>query len=125
MIEERRRQPGDDLLSLLIHHEEAGDRVSDAELLALVGALIAAGSDTTVHTLRFMLLDLLQHRDQLALVQRDPSLARAAMEESLRYNHFSRLGLPMYALEDVELHGVTIARGEMVFPMAGAASATR
>ena len=121
LIEERRGRPGDDLLSILIHHEESGDRVSDPELLALVGALIAAGSDTTVHTLRFMLLDLLQHRDQLALVQRDPSLARAAMEESLRYNHFSRLGLPMYALEDVELHGVNIGKGEMVFSLSGSA----
>jgi cytochrome P450 len=121
LIEQRRGEPGDDLLSILIQHEEDGDRVSDAELLALVGALIAAGSDTTVHTLRFMLLDLLRNPEQLALVRKDPSLARAAMEESLRYDHFSRLGLPMYALEDLELHGVPIAKGEMVFSLSGSA----
>ena len=121
LIEERRREPGDDLLSVLIQHEEAGDRVSDAELLALVGALIAAGSDTTVHTLRFMLLDLLRNPEQLTLLRRDPSLARAAMDESLRFDNFSRFGLPMYALEDLELHGVSIGKGEMVFPLMGSA----
>lgn len=122
LITRRRSHPGTDLLSVLIHHEEEGTRLSESELLGLVGAMIIAGSDTTVHTLRFMLLDLLQHPEQLARVRNDPSLTRAAMDESLRFNNFNLLGAPSYALEDVTIRGVAIERGQNVMALAGAAS---
>lgn len=120
LIAERRANPGSDLLSVLIHHEEEGLRLSEPELLGLVSAIITGGSDTTVHTLRFLFLDLLEHPEQLALVRADPTLARAAMEESLRYNLFSRFGAPAYALEDVTIRGVLVERGQTVIPMTGA-----
>lgn len=121
LIAERRQRPGGDLLSTLIHHEEEGTRLSEPELLGLVSAIITGGSDTTVHTLRFLLLDLLEHPEQLARVRQDPSLARVAMEESLRFNLFSRFGSPAYALEDVTLCGVKVERGQTVIPLTGAA----
>ncbi|MBA3549966.1 MAG: cytochrome P450 [Nannocystis sp.] len=122
LIAERRKQPGDDLLSVLIHHEEQGARLTEPELLGLVGAMIVAGSDTTLHTLRFMFLDLLQHPEQLLRVRSSPPLARAAMDESLRFNNLNLLGNPAHALEDLTIRGVNIERGQTVIPLTGAAS---
>ena len=56
LLAERRQRPGDDLLSTLIHLEEEGARLDEAELIGLVESIIIGGADTTVHTLRFMLL---------------------------------------------------------------------
>lgn len=120
LIEERRERPGVDLLSTLIHHQEEGNSLTADELLGLVGAIIVGGSDTTVHTLRFTLLALLRHPEQLERVRREPALARMAMEETLRYDHFNRLGSPCYALEDLEIRGVEIRQRQMVIPMTGA-----
>lgn len=120
LIAERRQSPGEDLLSTLIHHEEEGVKLSEPELLGLVEALIVAGTDTTGHTLRFLLLDLMRNPEQLARVRADPSRARDAMEESLRFDKFNRFGVPIYALEDVTIRGVTIGKGQMVMPLTGA-----
>jgi cytochrome P450 len=120
LISERRQRPGEDLLSTLIHHEEEGVKLSEPELLGLVEALIVAGTDTTGHTLRFLLLDLMRNPEQLARVRADPSRARDAMEESLRFDKFNRFGVPIYALEDVTIRGVTIGKGQMVMPLTGA-----
>ncbi|MBK7824602.1 cytochrome P450 [Nannocystis sp.] len=122
LIAERRVHPGDDLLSTLIHHEEAGARLSEYELMSMVGAIIVGGSDTTVHTLRFMLLNLLRNPEQLARVRADTRLVGALLEETLRFDQFGKLGSPCYALEDLSIRGVPIARGQMVIPMAGAAT---
>lgn len=120
LVDERRERPGSDLLSTLIHHSDEGLRLSSEELMGLLGAIVIAGSDTTVHTLRFMLLNLLRRPDQLAIVRRDPTRLRAAMEETLRFDQFGRFGAPCYALEDVTIRGVQIRRRQMVIPMTGA-----
>ena len=122
LLAERRQRPGDDFLSTLIHLEEAGGRLSEAELIGVVESIIIGGADTTVHTLRFMLLDLLRHPAQLARVRADPGLARAAMEETLRFDHFNKFGTPYYARTDLTIGGVDIARGSTVIPMKGAGS---
>lgn len=121
IIARRRAHPGPDLLSTLIHYEEEGARLSEAELLGLVEALIVAGTDSTGHTIRFLLLDLLRNPEQLEKLRRDPGRARDAMEESLRLSKFNRLGIPLFALEDVEIRGVKIGKGQMVIPLTGAA----
>ncbi len=122
LLAERRQRPGDDLLSNLIHIEEEGGRLSEAELIGMVESIIIGGADTTVHTLRFMLLNLLRNPEQLARVRADPSLARAAMEETLRFDHFNKFGTPSFALEDLTIGDVPIAKGSTVIPMKGAGS---
>jgi cytochrome P450 enzyme len=118
IIEERRAHLGDDLLSDLIRAEESGDRLSGDELVALIGVLVIAGADTTVHALCFAVLDLLRHPEARRAVLEDRSLVRNAIEESLRHEPFGKLGsIPRYALEDVEIHGVRIGKGEMVVPV--------
>jgi cytochrome P450 len=122
LIAERRRQPGDDLLSTLVHLEEEGGRLSEAELIGMVESIIIGGADTTVHTLRFMLLNLLRNPEQLARVRAEPGLARAAMEETLRFDHFNKFGSPSFVLEDLTIGGVPVPRGSTVICMKGAAS---
>lgn len=122
LLAERRQRPGDDLLSTLIHLEEEGARLDEAELIGLVESIIIGGADTTVHTLRFMLLNLLRsplHRER---VRDDPTLARAAMEETLRFDHFNKFGTPAYARTDLTIGGVDIARGQTLLPMRAAGS---
>jgi cytochrome P450 enzyme len=120
LIAERRAQPGPDLLSDLIHLEEEGTRLTEPELLGLIESIIIGGVDTTVHTLRFMLLNLLRCPEQLARVRDDPTLARAAMEETLRFDHFNKFGSPAYAREDLTIGGVEITKGSTVLPMRAA-----
>jgi cytochrome P450 len=116
-IAERRANPReDDLLSLLINACDTDDRLSDGELLSLVSGLLIGGSDTTVHLTTYTIHELLRHPDQLALLRADPSLARLALDETLRFNGFGRGGgLTRFAREDFEYEGVTLRRGQPVF----------
>lgn len=122
LLSDRRQRPGDDLLSDLIHLEEEGARLSEPELIGLVESIIIGGADTTVHTLRFMLHNLLRNPQQCAQVQGDPTLARAAMEETLRFDHFNKFGTPAYARTDLTIGGVHISRGQTLLPMRAAGS---
>jgi cytochrome P450 len=118
IIDERRARLGDDLLSDLIRVEEAGDRLSSIELLRLIAALVIAGANTTVHALCFAVLDLLRHPEAWQAIVADRSLVRNAVEETLRHEPFSKFGaIPRYALEDVELRGTRIPKGEMAVPL--------
>jgi cytochrome P450 len=112
-IEERRANPGDDLLSVLVHAEVDGEGLSDVEIFAGVGLLGAAGNDSTRSVFTSGMLGLMEERDQLELLLDDPSLIPGAVEELLRFypafSHFRRT-----ATRDVELHGRTIRAGDKV-----------
>ena len=86
MIAERRANPRDDLLTALIGAEDAGDRLSPEELVAMVVQLIFAGHETTQNLLGNGLFRLLENPEQLALVRADRSLIPNAVEEMLRYD---------------------------------------
>jgi cytochrome P450 len=115
LIEERRLHPGGDVLSTLIHFEEQGDKLSGSELLSLVATLLVAGADTTTHSLCRAVLNLLRHPDQLRLVMNDPSLARKALYEVLRFDNHSKCGPPRYAKEDLTIGGTLVRKGQMVY----------
>lgn len=121
IVEERRKHPGDDLLSSFIQAQEEGDRLSSGELVSLVGALIVAGSETTVHLLAFCVRQLLRRPDVLARVRADLDLLPGFIEEVLRFDNFGALGIPRYALEPVVLRGQPIEKGDMVMLILGAA----
>jgi cytochrome P450 enzyme len=116
-IAERRERPmADDLLTHLISACDDADRLSDGELLSLIGGLITGGSDTTVHLTTYAIYELLRHPDQLALLRADPSLARLALDETLRYNAFGRGGgLARFVEQPFTYEGVDFARGQPVF----------
>jgi len=121
LIEKRRRDPQDDLLSALVMVEEEGDRLSEEELITNYQTLITAGFETTMNLIGTGLLTLLRHPDQLARLRSDPSLTASAVEELLRYETpFQRNW--RVAAQDVELGGKRIRRGQLVAQMLGAAN---
>jgi cytochrome P450 len=114
MLEEKRRNPKDDLISALVRAEEAGDKLSEDELLAMVFLLLVAGHETTVNLIGNGMLALLQHPDQLQRLREDPSLIKPAIEELLRYDGPVETSTERFAREDVRIGGTVIPRGEMV-----------
>jgi len=121
LFEEKRANPGDDLVSALVRAEEAGDRLSEDELLGMVFLLLVAGHETTVNLIGNGVLALLQHPDQLRKLKEDPSLIKPAVEELLRYDGPVETSTERFAREDVEIGGQVIPRGEMVLVVLAAA----
>jgi cytochrome P450 enzyme len=121
VIDERRRKPGTDVLSALTQIRDRDDRLTDDEIIELIMALVTAGTETVTHLICFTVLTLLRHPEQLALLRREPTLMRAALDEVLRYDSFPKNGVARFALDDVEIHGVTVKKGQMVFPLLSAA----
>ncbi len=120
LIAERRRAPQDDMLSGLIAAEEAGDKLSEDELLATCILLLVAGHETTVNLIGNGSLALLRHPDQLRRLREDPGLIVTAVEELLRFDGPVQRTARIPS-EDVTIGGKTIGKGEMVMPFIGAA----
>lgn len=118
----RRADPQDDLASALIQAEEAGDKLTEDELLAMVFLLLIAGHETTVNLIGSGVLALLEYPDEMERLRRDPSLIKTSVEELLRYTAPVFMTTERYAREDVTLHGVTIPRGEMTLGVIGSAN---
>jgi len=121
LFEERRREPGDDLISALVAVEEAGDSLDESELSSMVALLIVAGHETTVSLIGNATLALLQHPEQRAELEQHPELRSRAVEELVRYDGPVERTLTRWATVDVELGGRTIKRGDAVIAILGAA----
>jgi cytochrome P450 len=121
LIERRRGSLRDDLLSALIEAEEGGDRLSEEELLGTALFLLVAGHETTVNLIGNGTLALLQHRDQLERLREDPSLDRHAVEELLRFDSPVQL-TQRITLDEYDVAGVTIPKGQNLVPLLGAAN---
>jgi cytochrome P450 len=114
LIESKRRDLRDDLISQLIHAEEAGSRLSLQEVRAMIVLLIVAGHETTVNLLGNGLVALFTHPAQLDALRRDIALVPAAVEELLRFCGPALTPTVRYALEDMEIAGTHIPRGEVL-----------
>jgi cytochrome P450 len=113
LIAERRKAPGEDLLSALIQVEEAGDRLTTDEMVALTENLMFAGHDTTRGALAAMAVLFARNPEQLAAVAADPGLIPRAAEEVLRYEPIT-FGTARLAGETMEFAGLHIGEGEPV-----------
>jgi cytochrome P450 PksS len=118
----RRLDPRDDLATALIQAEEAGDKLSEDELLAMVFLLLIAGHETTVNLIGNGMLALFEHPDAMNRLRREPGLIKTAVEELLRYTSPVLMSTERYACEDVKLHGLTIPRGGMTLGVIGSAN---
>ncbi|MDX2161076.1 MAG: cytochrome P450 [bacterium] len=114
LIEARQAHPQPDLLTGLLSAEEAGDALDREELLSMIFLLLVAGHETTVNLIGNGMLALFEHPHQRARLQADFTLIKPAIEEMLRYNGPVETATIRFALEDVEIRGVTIPQGEMV-----------
>lgn len=114
---QRRQAPRDDLISALVQAEEAGDKLSEPELYAMVILLIVAGHETTVNLIGNGVLALLQNPEQLRQLREQPALMESAVEEFLRYCGPVERATFRFAAEDLELDGQLIRRGDPVLPV--------
>jgi cytochrome P450 len=86
LIAQRRAHPREDLLSLLVHAESAGDKLTEQELLSTCVLLLVAGHETTTNLIANAILALLRHPDQLQALRARPDLVDGCTEETLRYD---------------------------------------
>jgi cytochrome P450 len=122
VVKLKRKQPEDDLISVLTTVEEAGDRLSEDELLAMIVLLVIAGHETTVNLIGNGTLALLTHPKQLEQLRNDPALMKPAIEELLRFDSPVEYASERYSRENLELHGVKIPKGELVYLVLGSAN---
>jgi cytochrome P450 PksS len=122
LVRTRRADPQDDLVSALLEAREAGDKLSEDELLAMISLLLIAGHETTVNLIGNGMLALMEHPDQMDRLRNDPSAIKPAVEELLRYDGPLETATERYAREDVAIAGVTIPRGEIVFAVLASAN---
>jgi cytochrome P450 len=118
----RRQAPQDDLISALVHAQEADDLLSEEELFSTVVLLIVAGHETTVNLIGNAVLGLLRQPEARRLLVEDSSLMEAAVEEFLRYDSPVERALVRWAARDIVLGGRQIKRGDMVVGILGAAN---
>ena len=122
LVAARRDKPEDDLISALVQAEENDQRLNEQEIYSMIALLIVAGHETTVNLIANGMLALLQHPDQMRRLQESPDLTETAIEEFLRYDGPIEQATPRYAVEDIEIGGHVIKRGETVMVVLGAAN---
>lgn len=120
-IRERRAKPGEDLISRLAAASEDGFYLDDLELCANLMVTLGAAQVTTQDMLGNGLLALLRHPDQLQAVMADRSLLENTLEEIVRYDGPVQL-TNRIVMEDTELRGVKLRKGQMVYLIRGAAN---
>jgi cholest-4-en-3-one 26-monooxygenase len=115
-IEQRRAEPTEDLISVLVHSEVDGERLSDDDILQESLLILVGGDETTRHTISGGTEQLIRHRDQWELLQRDPSLIPSAIEEMLRWTSPLK-NMCRTLTADTEFHGTQLHQGEKMMLM--------
>lgn len=118
LAHERRKNPGNDLLSNFITAEIDGEKLLDNEIQMTVTTLIMAGVEALTSFMSVMALNLADHPEARRALVADPSLIREAMEESLRFNTSGQRAR-RYLTRDVEIHGKTLEEGSFVMLIYG------
>ena len=122
LIREHQIEPKDDLTSALVQAEAEGSRLSEDELIAMVTILLIAGHETTVNLIGNGALALLEDPEQLERLRTEPTLMKTAVEELTRFTAPVMLATERYARENLEIAGVSIPKGELVFAALGSAN---
>ncbi|MBW2388634.1 MAG: cytochrome P450 [Deltaproteobacteria bacterium] len=120
ILKQRRSEPGEDLLSILIRAEAEGQRLTDAEILSFIGILYPAGSDTAFKSMGSMMFGVLTHPDVRDAALAEPAIRSRIAEEAMRWEPPVAL-LPRRANIDSKIGGVDIQSGsQVVFAIAAA-----
>ena len=112
-VDERRNTDRQDLVSLVVNAEWEGARLTDVDVMFETMLVLVGGDETTRHVISGGVAALLQHPDQLRLLQNDPSLLPSAIEEMLRWATPVR-NMNRTATKDVEVAGMTVREGDRV-----------
>jgi cytochrome P450 len=121
LIEQRRRAPGEDLISALIAVEESGDQLTEEEIIATCTLLLIAGHENTVNLIANAILAMLRHPWQWAALGADPGRVSAVIEETLRYDPPNQL-MGRIAREDTTIGDVTVSKGGIMMLLQAAAN---
>ena len=113
LVSERRRHPRDDLVTELISARDGSDRLSDGELMSLLGGLLFAGYDTTRNQLAVAMTVFAEHPDRWQEVAGDPGAASRAVDEIMRLAGVVSV-VPRITTEDLEVEGWLIPRGTLM-----------
>lgn len=121
LVDKKRGNPSNDLVSALIQAESEGTKLSAQELYSMIMLLIVAGHETTVNLITNMTLALLEHPNQLQLLRQNLDLIDSAIEESLRYYSPVEITTMRWASESFTLHGQNIEqKDEVIISLASA-----
>lgn len=120
IVEERRKKPVGDIISLMVEAEKEGE-LSEKEIYVLCSQLVFAAHETTANAIGTGMLMILRHQDQVERLLADPESLTLAVEEILRYAAPGQMR-PRIATEDLEVGGVRIQKGQRLFIMIAAAN---
>jgi cytochrome P450 len=122
-IQDTRKNPRDGFITTLVNHvDDDGDSLNDWEILTLIASLMAAGPDTTADYVNFLVMELSKQPQAIAAIMADPKRwLWPALEEASRVDFFGKAGAVRFAREDLSIDGHTIAKGDMLRLIAGAA----
>ncbi|MYW00291.1 cytochrome P450 [Streptomyces sp. SID3343] len=115
LIADKRRDPGDDIVSALVAESRDNGSIDDQEVLSAVFLLMNAGYETTAHMISSGVFNLLRHRDQQALLRADLDLVPGAVEEFLRYESPLNMATIRFTAAPVRIGEVVVPAGEIVF----------
>src|SRR5206468_4276950 len=115
IVEAKRSQPGEDVISLLVQEELDGERLDDEEIYSFLRLLLPAGAETTYRATGSFLFGLLTKPDQLDALRADRSLMAQAVEESIRWES-PLLITSRISTADSTVGGVDIPAGTMIVP---------
>jgi cholest-4-en-3-one 26-monooxygenase len=120
-IEQRRAEPTEDLISVLVHSEVDGERLSDDDILQETLLILLGGDETTRHTISGGIEQLIRNRDQWDLLQNNPDLLPGAVEEMLRWTSPLK-NMARTIAADAEFHGASLKKGEKMLLLFEAAN---
>jgi hypothetical protein len=121
LVAQRRGDPGEDLLSALIHPPNGGVGLETEEIITMCLLLLAAGHETTSNLIGNGTLALFEHPEQLEWLRRHPAQSSGAVEELLRYDSPVQVASRV-AHRDLTLGGVDVRRGQQALVVLGAAN---
>ncbi|WP_375772991.1 cytochrome P450 [Archangium gephyra] len=121
VIQARRRQPGEDMVSDLLQAEVEGQKLTDEQFLSFLFLLLPAGMETTTQLLGNSVLMLARHPEQLERMRADKTHIPRFIEEVLRYEPPTQLSFRL-AVQDVELSGTKVPAGSLVLGLVGSAN---
>ena len=121
LVEERRRQPGEDLISLILHGQTEGEPLTDEEVAGFCSLLHDASQNTTMNTIANGIIELARHPDERRKLVDAPDRWPRALEELLRFLSPVQ-GLARATTRDVEIGGETIPAGDQVLLLYGSAN---
>ena len=122
LVQQRRREPRDDLVTALVQAEAEGNKLSEDELVATIFFLMIAGYETTASLIASGALALMQNSHERERFKQTPTIGESAIEELLRYTSPLDVATHRFAREDLIINSVKIPRGDALFAVLGSAN---